>query len=124
MDTRSKILTAPAALEITARPIAIFTGTFDVLRAGHVRALEAAHAPEGGALLVVVLPRAGELLPQCARAELVASLRMVDYVVAGSPVELDALIDGLDPIDVVSLEEAEERLWLELRERVLARCRV
>ena len=82
MDTRSKILTAGAVLAIPQRPIAIVTGTFDVLRAEHARELEEARMGTGVAvLLVIVLPRAGEVLPQRARAELVAALRVVDYVV-------------------------------------------
>ena len=82
MDTRSKILTPAAALALRERPFAIVTGTFDVLRAAHACELEEART--GAArLLVVVLPRAGELLPQRARAEMVAALRIVD--IAGMP---------------------------------------
>ena len=46
-----------------------------------------------------ILPRAGELLPQRARA--------VDYVVAAAgPAELEALIHGLEPARIVRLEGA------------------
>ena len=52
--------------------------------------------------LVVVLPLAGELLPQRARAELVAALRMVDYVVtaddAAPGAATDALLASLEPV--------------------------
>jgi glycerol-3-phosphate cytidylyltransferase-like family protein len=122
VDTRSKILTFAAALEIAARPIAIVTGTFDVLRAAHARELEEArHWPGVAAVLVAVLPRADELLPHRARAELVAALRTVDYVVAAAPAELEALIQALEPAHVVRLEEADERRRRQLREQILAR---
>ena len=50
------------------------TGTFDVLVAAHARELEEARTG-ASALLVVVLPVAGELLSQRARTELVAGLQ-------------------------------------------------
>ena len=113
MDTRSKILTPAAALRIPARPIAIVTGTFDVLRAEHARELEEARTG-AAALLAIVLPRAGELLPQRARA--------VDYVVAAAgPAELEALIHGLEPARIVRLEGADDRRLQQLREQILAR---
>jgi glycerol-3-phosphate cytidylyltransferase-like family protein len=121
LDTRSKILTPAAALAISARPIVIVTGTFDVLRAAHARELEAVRQRTGAsALLVVVLPRSGELLSQRARAELVAALRVVDYVVAGGQSEVDALIGTLEPDAVVQLEDADERRLQQLREQILA----
>ncbi len=120
MDTRSKILTLAAALEIGERPITIVIGTFDVLRAAHARELEEART--GAArLLVVVLPRAVELLPQRARAELIAALRVVDYVVPAGPNEVDALIHALAPTQVVRLEEADEFRCRQLREEILGR---
>jgi len=122
VDTRSKILTPAAALAISARPIAIVTGTFDVLRAEHARELEEARFRSGAAaLLVVVQPRAGEVLPQRARAELVAALRAVDYVVAGEASELEGLIRTLEPVHVVRLEEADERRFRQLTDEILAR---
>ncbi|HEV3200365.1 MAG TPA: hypothetical protein VGZ73_20815 [Bryobacteraceae bacterium] len=124
MDTRSKILTPAAAVAVSARPIAIVTGTFDVLRAEHARELEHARLGSGvAALLVVVLPRAGEVLPQPARAELVAALRVVDYVVAAGTEELEGLISALEPVSVVRFEEADERRVRELREQIQARVK-
>ena len=121
MDTRNKILTAAAALAIP-RPFAIVTGTFDVLRAEHARELQEARSRSGAArLLVIVLPRSSELLPQRARAELVAALRAVDYVVAAGPEELEALIHALEPTRVVRLEVADDRRLQQLREQILAR---
>jgi glycerol-3-phosphate cytidylyltransferase-like family protein len=122
VDTRNKILTPAAALAIPVRPIAIVTGTFDVLRAAHACELEEARTRSGAAaLLVVVLPRGGEVLPQRARAELVAALRAVDYVVTAGVEELEGLIQTLDPTNVVHLEEADERRYRQLREQILSR---
>jgi glycerol-3-phosphate cytidylyltransferase-like family protein len=125
VDTRSKILTSTAALAISARPMVIVTGKFDVLRAAHARALGEARTRSGAsALLTVVLPCEGELLPQRARAELAASLRVVDYVVAGGLMELKTLMQALGPAEVVSLEDVEERLSRELKDLVLRRSKV
>ena len=74
MDTRSKILSVAAALELRP-PVALVTGYFDVLRVGDARELaRVRHHP----LLVVVLPLGGDILPPRARAEMVAALRVVD----------------------------------------------
>ena len=125
MDTRSKILTIEGALTISARPIAIVTGTFDVLRAEHARELEEARFESGAAaLLAVVLPRAGEVLSQRARAELVAALRVVDYVVAARVEDLEGVVRALEYAHVVRLEEANDRLVRQLREQILARVRL
>ena len=78
MDTRSKILNADAA----PRACTVVTGAFDVLLAADARELAEIRASHPNRpLLVVVLPLPAPLLPQRARAELVAALRMVDYVV-------------------------------------------
>jgi bifunctional ADP-heptose synthase (sugar kinase/adenylyltransferase) len=120
VDTRSKILTPAAALQIRERPIAIVTGTFDVLRAAHAR--ELADARTGAArLLVAVLPRAGELLAQRARAELVAALSVVDYVVAASIEEMEGLIRALQPTCLIRMEEGDEGRLRELRELIRSR---
>ncbi len=122
MDTRNKILTPAAARAIAARPVVIVTGKFEVLRAGHANELlEARTRAAAAALLAVVLPDDGGLLPQRARAELVAALRAVDYVVLGGGAELEGLVDALTPAGVLSLEEVDERLSAELRDRVLRR---
>jgi bifunctional ADP-heptose synthase (sugar kinase/adenylyltransferase) len=115
MDTRSKILTAAAALELEPRPLAVVTGYFDILRAGHARDLgQVRNHP----LLVAVLPLAGELLPQRARAELVAALRVVDYVVIADDGDVERLVDGLRPVEFVRLEAADARRARQLIEHV------
>ena len=114
MDTRSKILTLAAALELRP-PVAIATGYFDVLRVGDAHELaRVRHHP----LLVVVLPLGGEILSQRARAELVAALRVVDYVVTADDGDVERLVTGLRPLEFVRLEAAEARRASELIEHV------
>ena len=119
MDTRNKILNAADARRI-AGPLTLVTGYFDVLRQEDVRELTAAAAPEPGAprLLVAVLPLEGALLAQQSRAELVAGLRVVDYVIAASENEAEDLIQAIQPRRVVRLEAGHARLAQELRERI------
>lgn len=80
MDTRSKILTAEQAREqIGSKPAKFVSGFFDPLLTPHVRYLHDSTTP-GHLLVVEVTNPARPLLPQRARAELVAALSMVDYV--------------------------------------------
>ena len=114
VDTRSKILTFAAAMEL--RPAgAIVSGYFDVLRTEHARAL-------GGVrnhpLLVVVLPLADEILTLPVRAELVAALRVVDYVVTADHADVEKLIESLKPAEFVRLEAADARRASQLIEHV------
>ena len=118
VDTRSKILTLAAALELQP-PVAIATGYFDVLRVGDARELaRVRHRP----LLVIVLPLADEILPQRARAELVAALRVVDYVVTAGYGGLDRIVESLKPVEYVRMEAEHARrraLWpRQLKEHV------
>ena len=120
MDTRNKILTLSAALEL--RPaVTIASGTFDVLRAGHARELAAIRSRAGTPLLVVVLPLAKEVLPQSSRAAMVAALRMVDYVVIADAEGLNRLIDVLRPAGVVRMEAADAHRLKQLVEHVQRR---
>lgn len=121
MDTRSKILTPEEAANL-AGPVAVATGYFDVLRAGHIRDLEQARG-RAGTLLAVVLPLADGLLSQRGRAEMVAALRMVDYVVIAQEGDLDTLFQTLNPTAVARLEEADARRARELAEHVKSRQR-
>jgi bifunctional ADP-heptose synthase (sugar kinase/adenylyltransferase) len=114
MDTRSKILTFAAALELRP-PLAIATGYFDVLRADDARELaQVRHHP----LLVVVLPLVNEILPQRARAEMVAALCVVDYVVTADDSDVERLVTGLRPVEFVRLEAAGARRAKQLMEHV------
>ena len=85
----SEIVTLVAADRAAGRSIAFANGCFDLLHVGHVRYLEAARR-EADRLVVAVnddgsvakLKGAGQpVMADTARAELVAALRAVDYVV-------------------------------------------
>ena len=83
LDTRLKIITADAARQVLrSRPGAWITGDFDPLLAAHVEYLKD-RAADGRVLIVEIANPPHPLLSQRARAELVAALRMVDYVVVG-----------------------------------------
>jgi rfaE bifunctional protein nucleotidyltransferase chain/domain len=87
------------------RTIALANGCFDVLHVGHVRYLEGA-AREADRLVVAInddesvraLKGPGRpILPGPARAELVASLRCVDYVVLFPERTVERLLRRLQP---------------------------
>jgi len=121
MDTRRKILTPETALALDpARPLVLVSGYFDVLRAEHARELESVRIRTGAAtLMVAVLPLPGELLNQRARAELVAAIRVVDYVVTADGAGMDdPLIAALAPSSVARFDEADARRTQELVEHV------
>jgi len=105
MDTRRKIV------PLSALPprCTIVTGYFDVLLAADARALAALPRP----VAAIVLPLPGELLPQRARAELVAALRIIDYVVLAD--------DGNVPAHAIHLEADQSRRARELKEHVRRR---
>lgn len=119
VDTRTKILSEPAAWPAFARPLVLVTGYFDILRAADVRELTALRGRAGGGtLLVLVLAHPGELSPPSDRAQLVAAMRMVDYVLTADPEDLDRLIGSLRPQERVSLEAGEARRTRQLIEHV------
>ena len=85
--------------------IAFANGCFDVLHVGHTRYLQAARA-EGDVLVVGVNGDAAvralkgpgrPLLPAEARAELVAALEAVDYVVIFEEQNAEAVLTELNP---------------------------
>lgn len=80
-------------------------GCFDTLHVGHVRYLSGARA-EGDVLVVGINDDAGvrelkgagrPILPEMARAGLVAALRAVDYVVLFGEPNVEALLEYLCP---------------------------
>ena len=117
MDTRNKILTLDAALRLPRGSVTVAAGYFDALRAPHVRHLAALEAP----VLAVVLPREGELVAQSARAEMVAALRMIDYVMIAKNKDLDALIEILAPRRLLHLEDRDTALVQQLIDHVHSR---
>ena len=85
--------------------VALANGCFDVLHAGHIRYLEGA-AREADRLVVAInddesvraLKGPGRpIMSAIDRAEVVAALRAVDYVVVFSGRTVDALLVGLKP---------------------------
>jgi glycerol-3-phosphate cytidylyltransferase-like family protein len=132
MDTRNKIVTGDSAVEIACRvkqqgrKLVVVTGYFDVLQPTHVRDLAMAKRgaeggaldAEGGILMVVLLPKVESLLSERARAELVAGLSMVDYVVIEGEV---GVINRLPADEVISRQATDEEQTRLLTEHVLVR---
>jgi hypothetical protein len=118
MDTRTKIVSPEGA----PRACTVVTGTFDVVIAEDARELSGIRSMYSERpLVVIVLPLAGELLPQRARAELAAALRMVDYVVIADDAAPDALLASLEPAQLVRLEEVHTARKRQLMEHVQRR---
>jgi hypothetical protein len=81
LDTRTKIVSEEdARLRLGGQPAQWVTGHFDPLLAEHVRRLRECSSPDRQLIVEITNP-ARPLLTQRARAELVAALGMVDYVV-------------------------------------------
>jgi D-glycero-beta-D-manno-heptose 1-phosphate adenylyltransferase len=85
--------------------VVLANGCFDTLHVGHIRYLKGARR-EGDILVVAVnsdtsvcaLKGPGRpILPESARADLVAALRAVDYVVLFSEPNVEALLESLRP---------------------------
>jgi hypothetical protein len=115
MDTRSKILNADAV----PRACTVVTGAFDVVLAQDARELAEIRADHPDRpLLLVVLQLPDPLLPQRARAELVAAFRVVDYVVTADDATPDALLASLEPAQLVRLEESHAVRKRQLMEHV------
>jgi hypothetical protein len=98
MDTRKKIIDATQAARIAADGATTVSGYFDPLVASHAERL-ASLKTNGTKLLVLIATPDNAILPAAARAELVASLRAVDYV--------SELADGLIPQIHLEREDAE-----------------
>ncbi len=109
--TRNKVVSRDQLAECVreeraaGRTIAFANGCFDILHVGHIRYLESA-AREGDVLVVALNDDAsvrqlkGEgrpILPASDRAELVAALRCVDYVVIFSESTVGPLLTALRP---------------------------
>jgi bifunctional ADP-heptose synthase (sugar kinase/adenylyltransferase) len=110
VDTRTKIVNP----DTVPRNATVVTGTFDVIRAEDVRDLAGLARP----VVVVVLPLTGEVLPQRARAELAAGLRMVDYVLITDDGHPEALLAALQPAQLVRLEAVHAQRKRQLMEHV------
>lgn len=112
MDTRGKIVDLERARALArGGGLRAVAGYFDVLLAGHARALAGLRKP-GVKLLAIVADPPDPVLPAAARAELAASLAAVDYVVCDPA----GAVLSLFP-DAVRLETAD----LERRRELIAR---
>jgi bifunctional ADP-heptose synthase (sugar kinase/adenylyltransferase) len=110
MDTRSKIVPVEQAEQIAAEGATVVSGFFDPVLASHAERL--ADLKPGGAKLLVLIAEPDEpILPARARAELVAGLRIVDYVCESA----DGIAAG------TSLEAEDRRRFVDLVARVQAR---
>ena len=103
--SRDALVARAAQLRVAGRTIAFANGCFDLLHVGHVRYLEAA-AAEADVLVVAINDDAsvrglkGEGRPILSaehRAELVAALRAVDFVVIFPEPTVTPLLDALRP---------------------------
>jgi D-glycero-beta-D-manno-heptose 1-phosphate adenylyltransferase len=103
--SREQLVALVAADRRDGRTVAFANGCFDLLHVGHVRYLQAA-AAEGDRLVVAVnddrsvagLKGEGRpILPAVERAELLAALRGVDYVVVFGDANVERLLTLLKP---------------------------
>ena len=102
---RADLVARVAADRAAGRSIAFANGVFDLLHVGHVRYLEGA-AREADMLVVAINDDASvralkgdgrPILAAESRAELVAALRCVDYVVTFPELTVGPLLEALHP---------------------------
>jgi glycerol-3-phosphate cytidylyltransferase-like family protein len=110
MDTRKKIIDAAQAASIAASGAMVVSGYFDPLIASHAERL-ASLKTNNAKLLVLIATPDNAILPAAARAELVASLRAVDYV--------SELAGGLVP--QIRLEQEDDQRFEALLQHVHSR---
>jgi D-glycero-beta-D-manno-heptose 1-phosphate adenylyltransferase len=103
--SREQLRSLLAERQRTGAKVVFANGCFDTLHVGHVRYLQGARQ-EGDILAVAVnsdssvceLKGPGRpILPESARADLVAALRVVDYVVLFSEPNVENLLEFLRP---------------------------
>jgi len=105
IHSREAVRAAVSALQRQGKKVVLANGCFDTLHVGHVRYLSGAKQ-QGDALIVAVnsdssvrrLKGAGRpILDEQARAQLVASLRDVDFVLLFSEPNVELLLRDLRP---------------------------
>jgi hypothetical protein len=116
VDTRGKIVCAHEAANIAAKGATVVSGYFDPLIAWHARWLTGFKKPARPLMVLITTPK-NPILPAAARAELVASLRVVDHVAEFS-VELAHMLDG---VEIIRIENQDRELFNDLLKLVHSR---
>ena len=120
MDTRAKIVSAAEARRYGGTLVAL-VGYFDPVYDKHVRRIGEI-SREGDRLAAVIADPPEPLLPLRARAELVAGLAAVCYVIeAGS--DIDGALRDLAPSTVIDERDADEERSRDLAAHVVERYR-
>jgi hypothetical protein len=115
LDTRQKILTTGQALA-ARKNHAVFVACFDVLTVALLRRI----AEVGRPVLAVVLDPLHPVLPARTRAELAASLAIVEAVVS-HPGDPTAFLAELEPDNIVHWESEDAQRTASLIEHVQSR---
>lgn len=113
MNTRGKIVEPPALRGLDAT---LVTAYFDPMLAWHAERFAEIRAGSR-TLAACILPLTGELLPQRARAEMTAALRVIDYVLISpgqDPDTTEAFIRSVEPSRTIRLEDEDLRRRAEL----------
>jgi bifunctional ADP-heptose synthase (sugar kinase/adenylyltransferase) len=121
VDTRTKIikLEEACALARGSQNAVLATGYFDVLLAAHAREFDRVRESLPDAVIFVALGTPEQpLLDVRARAEMVAALAMVDYVVSLEDRQMDSLLAAFRAEHIVRLEAAHEQRMRELIQHV------
>ena len=117
MDTRSKIISLERAgalfssLAEKGDGIVVARGCFDLLSAEHCRRLAGAKE-RGGRLVVAVYSDKDPqetVFSQSARAQMVAALAIVDYVVICDEPQTDRIVSSWQPVAVVDADPTSAR---------------
>jgi bifunctional ADP-heptose synthase (sugar kinase/adenylyltransferase) len=126
MDTRNKIVDLEAACDAArqargaGKSVKLVAGHFDPLLAAHARRLREIADGEA-ALIVLIREPERPILPARARAELVAALRVVDYVVLAEALASEDSFGRLQPDTIYREEAADQRRSLGLMLHVQSR---
>ena len=103
--SRNELVQALAERRAKNEKIVLANGCFDILHVGHVRYLAGARA-EGDVLVVAINSDEGirklkgkgrPVLPENERAEVVAALESVDYVIIFDEANVEPLLEALQP---------------------------
>lgn len=122
LDTRQKIISADDAIRAIGRParLKLIIGYFDPMHTAHARRL-AELRRDGETMAIAIGDPASPILPRRARAELVAALRVVDYVISVDDNAIAALVESLQPQEVIREDAADEQRTRALIEHVRRR---